>query len=72
MYKKILYFGNCISNLFGNLHKIFLGILVKFDYDLYKLFRRIIMLMFIIFEIVAQAYLVATLYSFRNKLLEFN
>ena len=27
------------------------------------------MLMFIIFEIVAQAYLVATLYSFRNKLL---
>ena len=27
------------------------------------------MLIFIIFEIVAQAYLVATLYSFRNKLL---
>ena len=27
------------------------------------------MLMFIIFEIVAQAYLVATLYSFRDKLL---
>ena len=27
------------------------------------------MLMFIIFEIVAQAYLVVTLYSFRNKLL---
>ena len=29
------------------------------------------MLMFIIFEIVAQAYLVATLYSFRDKLLNF-
>ena len=29
------------------------------------------MLSFIIFEIVAQAYLVATLYSFRNKLLNF-
>ena len=29
------------------------------------------MLLFIIFEIVAQAYLVATLYSFREKLLNF-
>jgi hypothetical protein len=33
------------------LHSIFLG--VKYDYDLYKLFRRVIMLMFIVFEIVA-------------------
>ena len=51
------------------IHSIFLGI--KFDYDLYKLFRRVIMLAFIVFEIVAQAYLVATLYSFRKKLSEF-
>ena len=29
------------------------------------------MLLFIIFEIVAQAYLVATLYSFRKKLINF-
>ena len=29
------------------------------------------MLLFIVFEIVAQAYLVATLYSFRNKLSEY-
>ena len=64
--KKFLYFG-IASAVCLVLHSIFLG--VKFDYDLYKLFRRIIMLMFIIFEIVAQAYLVATLYSFRNKLL---
>ena len=64
--KKFLYFG-IASAICLVLHSIFLG--VKFDYDLYKLFRRIIMLMFIIFEIVAQAYLVATLYSFRNKLL---
>ena len=48
------------------IHSIFLGI--KFDNDLYKLFRRVIMLLFIIFEIVAQAYLVATYYSFREKL----
>ena len=36
-----------------------------------KLFRRVVMLMFIIFEIVAQAYLVATLYSLREKLFNF-
>ena len=51
------------------LHSIFLG--VKFDYDLYKLFRRVIMLMFIVFEIVAQAYLVIILYSFREKLVNY-
>ena len=51
------------------IHSIFLGI--KFDYDLYKLFRRIVMLLFIIFEIVAQAYLVATLYSFRKEITSF-
>tara|TARA_B100000959_G_scaffold122272_1_gene128369 strand:- start:297 stop:1007 length:711 start_codon:yes stop_codon:yes gene_type:complete len=64
--KKFLYFG-VASAVCLVLHSIFLG--VKYDYDLYKLFRRIIMLMFIVFEIIAQAYLVATLYSFRNKLL---
>ena len=64
--KKFLYFG-VASAICLVLHSIFLG--VKYDYDLYKLFRRIIMLMFIVFEIVAQAYLVATLYTFRNKLL---
>ena len=64
--RKFLYFG-IASAICLVLHSIFLG--VKYDYDLYKLFRRIIMLMFIVFEIVAQAYLVATLYSFRSKLL---
>tara|TARA_B100000902_G_C27185242_1_gene850981 strand:- start:505 stop:1164 length:660 start_codon:yes stop_codon:yes gene_type:complete len=62
---KILYFG-IASAIALTIHSIFLGI--KFDNDFYKLFRRVIMLMFIIFEIVAQAYLVSTLYSFRNKI----
>ena len=62
---KIVYFG-IASAIALTVHSIFLGI--KFDNDLYKLFRRVIMLLFIIFEIVAQAYLVATLYSFREKL----
>ena len=63
--KKILYLG-IASAIALTIHSIFLGI--KFDNDFYKLFRRIIMLMFIIFEIAAQAYLVATLYSFKEKI----
>tara|TARA_B100000767_G_scaffold84621_1_gene81351 strand:- start:633 stop:1322 length:690 start_codon:yes stop_codon:yes gene_type:complete len=63
--KKIVFFG-IASAIALTIHSIFLGI--KFDNDLYKLFRRIIMLSFIIFEVVAQAYLVATLFSFKDKL----
>ena len=62
---KIIFFG-IASAIALTIHSIFLGI--KFDNDLYKLFRRIIMLSFIIFEIIAQAYLVATFYSFKDKL----
>ena len=65
---KIVFFG-IASAIALTIHSIFLGI--KFDNDFYKLFRRVIMLMFIIFEIVAQAYLVATLYSFKEKLLKY-
>ena len=63
--KKIVFFG-IASAVALTIHAIFLGI--KFDNDFYKLFRRVIMLSFIIFEIIAQAYLVATLYSFKDKL----
>ena len=66
--KKFIFFG-IGSAICLVLHSIFLGI--KFDHDLYKLFRRVIMLLFIIFEIVAQAYLVSALYSLREKLLNF-
>ena len=62
---KIVYFG-IASAIALTVHSIFLGI--KFDNDFYKLFRRLIMLSFIVFEIVAQAYLVATFYSLRKKL----
>ena len=65
---KIIFFG-IASAIALTVHSIFLGI--KFDNDLYKLFRRVVMLSFIIFEIVAQAYLVATFYSFKDKLLNF-
>ena len=63
--KKIVFFG-IASAVALTVHSIFLGI--KFDNDLYKLFRRVIMLSFIVFEIVAQAYLVITLWSFKEKL----
>ena len=63
--KKVFFFG-VASAVALTVHSIFLGI--KFDNDLYKLFRRVIMLSFIVFEIVAQAYLVATFWSFKEKL----
>ncbi len=65
---KIVYFG-IASAIALIIHSIFLG--VKFDNDFYKLFRRIIMFVFIIFEIVAQAYLVLALYSLKNKISKF-
>ncbi len=63
--KKIIFFG-VGSAIALTIHSIFLGI--KFDNDLYKLFRRLVMLVFIIFEVTAQAYLVLTFYSFKDKL----
>ena len=66
--KRILFFG-IASAIALTIHSIFLGI--KFDNDFYKLFRRVILVLFIIFELVAQAYLVSTFYSFRDKLKNF-
>jgi len=65
---KILFFG-IGSAIFLILHSFFLGI--KFDFALYKLFRRVVILLFVVFEIVAQAYLVITLYKLKDKLLKF-
>ena len=65
---KIIFFG-IASAIALVIHSIFLGI--KFDNDLYKLFRRVIMLSFIIFELVAQVYLVICLYKIRLKISNF-
>jgi len=65
-YKKKFVFFGVASAIALTIHSVFLG--VKFDNDLYKLFRRVIMFSFIIFEITAQAYLVASFYSFKHKL----
>ena len=45
-----------LSAVFLVIHSILLG--VKFDIQIYKLFRRVVLLLFIIFEIVAQGILV--------------
>ena len=66
--KKIVFFG-VGSAVALTIHSIFLGI--EFDNNLYKLFRRVIMVVFIAFEIAAQAYLVVTLYFFKDKLIKF-
>ena len=50
------------------IHSIFLGI--KFEYELYKLFRRVVILFFIVFEIIAQTYLVICLYKIRHSIAE--
>ena len=63
--KKIVFFG-IASAIALTIHSIFLGI--KFDNDFYKLFRRFVMLSFIVFEIVAQVYLVVTFVSMKEKL----
>ena len=62
---KIIFFG-VGSAILLTIHAIFLG--VKFDNDIYKLFRRVIMLSFIIFELIAQAYLIKFFYEIKNDL----
>ena len=58
-----------LSAIFLAIHSVFLGI--KFDIQIYKLFRRIVLLLFIVFELIAQGYLVYHLYKLKNKLEEF-
>ena len=63
------YIFGILSAVFLILHAIFLGI--KFDNNLYKLFRKLVLLAFIIFEILAQSFLVYNLYKKYNYLKEF-
>jgi len=55
-----------LSAIFLAIHSIFLG--VKFDIQIYKLMRRVVLLLFIIFEIIAQGILVYHFYKIKNKL----
>ena len=57
-----------LSAIFLVIHSILLG--VKFDIQIYKLFRRVVLLLFIIFEIIAQGILVYHFIQIKNKLSE--
>ena len=65
-YKKFFLFFGVGSAIFLILHSIFLGVI--FDNNLYKLFRRILVLFFIIFEIIAQTILVINFYKIKNQI----
>ena len=68
-YKKIFLFFGIGSAIFLVLHSIFLGI--KFDNDFYKFFRRILVLVFIIFEVIAQTILVINFYKIKEQIKKF-
>ena len=55
-----------LSAIFLIIHSIFLG--VKFDFQIYKLFRRVVLLLFIIFELIAQGMLVYYLFNIKSKI----
>ena len=63
---RIIFFG-IGSAILLTIHSIFLG--VHFDNSLYKVFRRVVILLFIIFEIIAQDYLVYSLYKLKDKII---
>ena len=66
--KKYFMFFGIGSALFLILHSIFLGLAI--ENDLYKFFRRFILLGFIIFEIIAQALLVVNIFKIKTKVKE--
>ena len=65
--KYFLYFG-IGSAIFLIIHSLLLG--VNFEINLYKFFRRFVLLAFIIFEIVAQAMLIKHIMKIKNKVIE--
>ena len=56
-----------LSAFFLAIHTIFLGI--KFDIQIYKLMRRVVLLLFIIFEIIAQGILVYHFFKIKDKII---
>ena len=57
-----------LSAVFLAIHSIFLGI--KFDIQIYKLMRRVVLLLFIIFELIAQGILVYHFFKLKEKISE--
>ena len=68
-YKKFFLFFGIGSAIFLVLHSIFLGI--TFDNSFYKFFRRLLVLTFIIFEIIAQTILVINFFKIKEQIKQF-
>ncbi len=64
--RKFLFFG-IGSAIFLVIHSLLLGI--QFELDLYKFFRRFVLLGFIIFEIIAQALLIKSIVEIKTKII---
>jgi len=57
-----------LSAFFLVIHSILLG--VEFEIKIFKLLRRLVLLAFIIFEIIAQGFLVYHLFKIKNKIIK--
>ena len=65
-YSKVFFYFGILACIFLALHAIFLGI--DSDSELFKLFRRVIIVSFIVFELVAQVSLTKNLFKFKKNL----
>ena len=63
--RKFFYFG-LLSCIFLTLHASFLGL--DFDSEIFKKIRRLIIILFILFEILAQIFLTIHFFKFREQL----
>ena len=63
--KKFFYFG-VLSCIFLTLHAFFLGL--TFDSKLFEQIRKLIIILFIVFEVLAQIFLTKTLYKLKEGL----
>ena len=66
--KKFFYFG-IFSCIFLALHAAFLGL--DFDSKLFATMRKLIIILFILFEVFAQIFLTASLFKFKKELKKF-
>tara|TARA_Y100000590_G_scaffold468522_1_gene651559 strand:- start:1262 stop:2332 length:1071 start_codon:yes stop_codon:yes gene_type:complete len=68
-YSIIFFYFGFLACVFLTLHAIFLG--VDLDSKIFKLFRRIVIVLFIIFELVAQILLAKNLLKFKDNLINY-
>ena len=68
-FSKIFFYSGLLSSIFLTLHAIFLGI--KMDNQLFEPLRRLVITLFIFFEVLAQIFLTMNLLKFKEVLKNF-